>query len=191
MVRTSNHGPEMKPKYLLLHYTWGASADDPVKWLGDPKSKASTHIVIAQDGRVTQLLPFNLSAWHASKSSWTEPDGTMLQHFNNFAIGVTLDNPGRLALQPHTGEWWSPVIGRRYSRDFGIMLVPPGETIQSGWHVYPQVQLDAAVEVVHAIMTSYGLKDILGGDDVATVHKTGPGPAFPMHEFRARLLGGM
>jgi N-acetylmuramoyl-L-alanine amidase len=38
-------------------------------------------------------------------------------------------------------------------------------------------------------MERYGLKDVLGHEDIAPGRKTGPGPAFPMASFRARLPG--
>ena len=38
-------------------------------------------------------------------------------------------------------------------------------------------------------MRHYGLRDVLGHDDVSPGRKSDPGPAFPMESFRARVLG--
>jgi N-acetyl-anhydromuramoyl-L-alanine amidase len=51
--------------------------------------------VIAKDGTVTQLVPFNRRAWHAGVSSWNgESVGNSV---NSFAIGI--ENVG-------TGDSW-------------------------------------------------------------------------------------
>lgn len=189
LARSPNHGGRLiKPSHVIMHYTGGASAESSIKWLCDPRAKASAHVVIAQDATITQLLPFNLVAWHAGVSSWQEPNGRTLEHFNNFSIGIELDNPGRLVMQP-TGEWWSTALGRRYARDAGVSLVHKNEQRPSGWHIYPQTQIEAAFEVVYAIMHAYGIDEILGHDDIAPGRKTDPGPAWPMEHIRARLQG--
>jgi N-acetylmuramoyl-L-alanine amidase len=188
-VRTPNHGGTLKATHLLVHYTAGASAESSIHWLCDTRAKASAHIVIAQDGVVTQLLPFNLVAWHAGHDSvWVEQDGTKREHFNFLSIGIELDNPGRLTLQP-SGEWWSRSLGKRFPAEAGISLTHKHELVPSGWHVYPQVQLDAAFEVIYALVQTYNLKEILGHDDVCPGRKFDPGPAFPLGDFQARLLG--
>ena len=55
-------------QYLIMHYTAGENAEGAIRQLCDPKSKASAHIVIGTDGKVTQLVPFNRIAWHAGKA---------------------------------------------------------------------------------------------------------------------------
>lgn len=189
MVRTPNHGGVLHPTHLVMHYTAGASAESSIAWLCDTRAKASAHVVVAQDGAITQLLPFNLVAWHAGQDSvWIEPDGTKLEHFNLFSIGIELDNPGRLALQP-SGDWWSVALGKYYPRNMGVTLTHKHEDKASGWHVFPKVQLDAAFEVAYALMHTYSIKEVLGHDDICPGRKWDPGPAFAMDEFRARLAG--
>lgn len=57
-------------KYLIIHYTAGSSADSSVRWLTNPASEASAHLVIGRDGSITQLVAFDRVAWHAGKSRW-------------------------------------------------------------------------------------------------------------------------
>ncbi len=187
--RSPNHGGLLlKPTHILLHYTAGANAESSINWLCDPRAKASAHLLIAQNGHITQLLPFNLRAWHAGVSSYAEPDGTVREHFNDFSIGIELDNPGRLTLQP-TGEWWSVAVGKRYPREMGVSLTHKHEHRPSGWHIYPEAQVQATFEAVHALMHVYPIKEVLGHEDVAPGRKFDPGPAFPMDTFQSRLFG--
>jgi len=53
-----------------MHYTTGASKGSSVEHLTKPSAKPSAHLVIGRDGSITQLVPFNVVAWHAGKSRW-------------------------------------------------------------------------------------------------------------------------
>ena len=57
---------------IILHYTGGTSAMSSAKFLARSDVKASAHVVIGRDGQVIQLVPFNIEAWHAGKSSYGE-----------------------------------------------------------------------------------------------------------------------
>ena len=57
------------------------------------------------------------------------------------------------------------------------------------WAAYPVAQIEAAIGVAQAIVSAYGLKDIIGHEDIAPGRKTDPGPAFPMASFKARVMG--
>ena len=58
-VETPNKGGDLAPRYLVFHYTAGKSATSSINWLTSPESKASAHLVLARDGTITQLAPFN------------------------------------------------------------------------------------------------------------------------------------
>jgi N-acetylmuramoyl-L-alanine amidase len=74
---------------LLLHYTGMVSGDEAVARLCDPQSKVSCHYLVHEDGRVVQMVPEALRAWHAGLSVWEdEPD------INSRSIGVEIANPG-------------------------------------------------------------------------------------------------
>ena len=50
------------PDLIVSHITEGAF-NGAVSWLSNPQSKASSHFVVAQDGRITQLVDITEAAW--------------------------------------------------------------------------------------------------------------------------------
>lgn len=50
------------PQIIVCHRTDG-SYDGATTWLCNPDSKASTHFVVAKDGRVAQLVDIQDTAW--------------------------------------------------------------------------------------------------------------------------------
>ncbi len=179
------HGTFLEPEYLVMHFTAGRHAASAVDWFLDPAAQASAHLVIGRDGDVTQLVRFDRIAWHAGVSRWNGRQG-----LNRWSIGIELDNPGRLT-RADVGRWraW---FGGEYT-DADIIQQPhrddPVGTPPSGWLPYPDVQLEAAFAAAEALVAAYGLRDVVGHDDVAPLRKSDPGPAFPMASFRSRLYG--
>ncbi|GLK81392.1 N-acetylmuramoyl-L-alanine amidase [Methylopila turkensis] len=78
-----------EPDILLMHYTGMATAEAAVARLCEEASKVSCHYVVLEDGRVLQLVPEELRAWHAGVSSWEGETGV-----NARSIGVEIVNPG-------------------------------------------------------------------------------------------------
>ena len=184
-AESPSRGGVMTPEYLVMHYTAGSSAEGSIAWLRNPAAKASAHLVIGRDGRITQLVPFNRVAWHAGQSQWAGRDG-----LNGFSIGIELDNAGRLE---RAGQRWvSAATKRAYAEDDVLEANHkhdrPG-TLPSGWHEYTEAQIEAAAQAGLALMEKYALKDVLGHEDIAPGRKSDPGPAFPLASFRARLMG--
>jgi N-acetylmuramoyl-L-alanine amidase len=180
-VKTPNVGNgELKPKYLVMHFTAGGSAQESIGWLANPAAKASAHIVIARDGTVTQMVPFNRVAWHAGQSTWEGIVG-----LNSWSIGIELDNPGRMTRK---GDVWVADGGSRLGDDQVIQAVHKNEKNVSGWAKYPQVQQDVARELAALLVRTYRLGEIIGHEDISPGRKVDPGPAFPMAEFRAQVM---
>lgn len=54
---------------LVIHATAG-SARSALAWLTNPAAKVSAHFVIDKTGRIYQLVPDELAAWHAGRAAW-------------------------------------------------------------------------------------------------------------------------
>ncbi len=174
----------IKPEYLIIHYTAGRTAAAAISVLSTDRgpNSVSAHIVIGRDGAVTQLVDFNKIAWHAGISNWEGRDG-----LNKYSIGIEIDNAGKL---DKVGEEW---------QSWFKMVVPPENVMEAvhknmpgkayGWHTFTPEQIDAVLEVGHALFAQYKLLDVVGHDDIAPSRKIDPGPAFPMESVRARLTG--
>jgi N-acetylmuramoyl-L-alanine amidase len=77
------------PDLLLLHYTGMKSAEAALDWLTDADSKVSCHYLVDEAGRITQMVPEEMRAWHAGAAHWAgESD------INSCSIGVEVHNPG-------------------------------------------------------------------------------------------------
>lgn len=87
--RSPNHGGIITPEIIVLHYT-GDMGTGGLQWLCDYQSGVSAHLWIARTGKVWQLVPFNLRAWHAGRSEYNgRPD------VNTFSIGIELQGIGK------------------------------------------------------------------------------------------------
>jgi N-acetylmuramoyl-L-alanine amidase len=78
-----------RPDILLLHYTGMMDAAKAVEWLASPASRVSCHYLVDEAGRVTQLVPESLRAWHAGASCWQGE-----RDINSASIGIEIHNPG-------------------------------------------------------------------------------------------------
>lgn len=180
-IQTPNIGGNLAPRYLVFHYTAGKSAQGAIARLTNPQANASAHLVVARDGIVTQLAPFNVKTWHAGLSHW---DG--LSGLNGYAIGIEMDNAGPMKK-----------VGDRYQAWFGKMYGPRDVVFAKHrlddeprwWHVYTEVQIQQALELAQLLVHHYHLTDIIGHEDIAPERKRDPGPAFPLEHIRAAVLG--
>lgn len=180
-VDTPNKGGSIVPEYLVIHYTAGSSPESAVSHFQDASAKASAHLVIGRDGKVWQLVPFNTMAWHAGASSWAGRDG-----LNGFSIGIELDNAGKLR---RVGDEYQAWFGKRYPASEIVWARHKNERDEACWHAYTQPQIAQLLDLVRLLVAQYGVKDILGHDDITPERKVDPGPAFPMESVRASVLG--
>jgi N-acetylmuramoyl-L-alanine amidase len=180
-VPSPNRGGEVDHKYVVIHYTAAPNSEAAIRTLTNPKRKASAHVVIGRDAKITQLVSFHRIAWHAGASSW---DG--LIGLNRYSLAIELDNAGKL--QRH-GEKWRAWFGREYKSTEVIEAVHKNDTKPAGWHIFAPEQIEAALELSTVLMERYGIVDVIGHEDIAPGRKIDPGPAFPMASFRSRVLG--
>jgi N-acetylmuramoyl-L-alanine amidase len=172
----------LKATYLVMHYTAGSSAKESIGWLADPRAKASAHVVIGRDGQITQLVPFNRVAWHAGQSRWRGTVG-----LNSHSIGIELDNAGKLAKR---GGAWVAAFGKAIPPEQVLEATHKNESSPAGWQRYTPEQMDAARELAALLIRTYGLKEVIGHDDISPGRKQDPGPAFPFDDFRRAVMGG-
>ena len=200
-----NHsGPLIGPKFLVMHYTAGWSAEGARDYLMRSDARASGHLVVGRDGQVWQIVPFNLKAWHAGRSFYRGIAG-----LNHHSIGIEIDNIGWLRPDGRGGyrdpyhrriECWDGVIHRPVWRvgdqevgddpycNVDEILVARHDNggPELAWPDYTEAQLDAVEAATRAILAAYPtIREIVGHDQIAPDRKTDPGPAFPMHRFRA------
>lgn len=178
-----NRGGRFEPGDLdtiIVHYTAGANAQSAIDTLCDTERKVSAHLVVARDGTITQLLPFDTVGWHAGKSSWQGRTG-----LNNYSIGIEVDNPGRL--QHRDGGYYS-WFGKAYPEEDVVQAVHRNETAFSHWHRFPESQVAVVEQLCALLVEHYGISQILGHEEIAPDRKDDPGPAFPLDELRERML---
>jgi len=180
---TPNRGGAMSPSYLVLHYTAGRSLESSVESLctRKPQGNASAHIVLGRDGRIVQLAPFNIVTWHAGVSQWAGLVG-----LNSHSIGVEMDNAGLLK---RIGSQYQAWFGKAYPEDEVLLAAHRNGGPVSPWHTYSEVQIERAIELADLLVEHYGLKDVLGHEDIAPGRKSDPGPAFPLSALKSRVLG--
>jgi N-acetylmuramoyl-L-alanine amidase len=183
LAATANQSPGIRPLYLVMHYTAGLGLDGTIAWLCNPAAKASAHLVIGRDGRIVQMVAFNRRAWHAGLSRWGDIEG-----LNAYAIGIELDNAGRLQRRGD-GAWVHPASGRVVPAREVIEAQHKNEPRSTGWHAYTEAQLSAAEAVARVLHDRYGFIDVLGHDDIAPARKVDPGPAFPIASFTTKVMG--
>ena len=177
-------GAEINPRFAIIHYTAGGSAESTAQYFASETARASAHVVIGRDGTVIQQVETNRTAWHAGKSTWQGLSG-----LNAHSIGIELANWGRLSRTPegfasHTG---TPVPASR------VVLAAHRHSPEriEPWERFDGAQIASAVAVTAALVTAYGIgaDAILGHDDIAPGRKIDPGPAFDMRAFRGLVEG--
>ncbi|MBP0481138.1 N-acetylmuramoyl-L-alanine amidase [Sagittula salina] len=75
------------PRLILLHYTAMQSAEAALERLCDPACDVSAHYLIAEDGRLWQMVREEDRAWHAGAGAWGA-----CRDVNSASIGIELAN---------------------------------------------------------------------------------------------------
>jgi len=181
-VKSPNHSGEFGsglPDTVVIHYTAGPYKP-ALNTLTNPRVKASAHLIVDRDGSVTQLVPFNLEAWHAGKSSYGGREG-----LNKYSIGVEIVNSGPLTKSGNVYRSW---FGSSFNPSDVVEATHRNETQPKFWHTYTEEQIQTVIELCQLFIDTYPIKHILGHEEIAPLRKQDPGPAFPLDRIRNRLL---
>ena len=169
-----------QPDSIVIHYTAGRSAESSIRTLCNPATKASAHLVVGRNGNTAQLVPFNTIAWHAGRSSFKGRTG-----LNKYALGIEIDNAGRLTKGPGGYSAW---FGGLYRDQEVIEALHRNETTPSFWHRYDEAQIEAVLELCYLLAEAYPIKTIVGHEEIAPGRKIDPGPGFPLEKIRDLVL---
>lgn len=132
---------------------------------------------------MTQLVPFNVVAWHAGRSWFDGRRG-----WNAYALGLELDNAGRLEREDGEYHAW---FGKVIPEDEVLLATHRFDSRSAGWHRFTSTQLACVRELCALLCQHYPITRILGHDDIARGRKWDPGPAFPMDALRQELFPGV
>ncbi len=78
-----------KPNLVIIHHTAQDSLEQTIKTFQLTKTQVSAHYVIADDGKIVQMLNDYLRAWHGGMAKWGKNTD-----INSCSIGIELDNNG-------------------------------------------------------------------------------------------------
>ena len=87
--KSPNIGGLIAPEYLILHFDASPNSTGAISWMVSPTSKVSAHLHISREGKIVQLVPFNVKAFHAGESSWKG-----LKGLNSTSVGIEIQNTG-------------------------------------------------------------------------------------------------
>ena len=171
----ANPNVQSAQRTLIIHAPSSASVNGAVSHLKQkpPKNSfllRSTHLVLGKDGKeIVQMLPFQVGANHASG-------------FNNKSIAIDLEYAGELVEKGLPFQLKSKFPENEYILASGLSNSRYGY-----WPLYPKAQLDALLMIAKALLNRYDVIDAVAYDEILTA--THPGPAFPIIQFREKLLG--
>ena len=170
------------PDTLVIHFTAGSNLASSVDVLTNPDNKVSAHFAVGRNGDIVQMMPTNLIAWHAGRSNYMGRSG-----YNRYSIGIELDNAGQLKKRDE--DVFKSWFGKSYSANEVITAVHRNQHTPTYWHKYTDEQLLRTFDLCKVLVEYHAITTIVGHDEIAPRRKVDPGPAFPLDEFRAALLG--
>lgn len=180
-------GHIITPKFLVMHHTAWLDYDAVVNWFKNPVSKVSAHLVIDTDGKVAQVLPFNVKGWHCGPSYWRG-----MTDINSHSIGIELVNYGWTPhknaagfIEPRRpGEFDPQEVGKPDSWLHAAHKLEPNEP--KFWQKFTAKQFEVLDEIVPLIVDEYKIREIVGHEEIAVPagRKVDPGPAFPLAHYK-------
>ncbi len=180
-VSANSFGSRFHPTLVVVHDTADRPVPkDTVRWFADKSCKVSAHFVVERNGSVTQMVDCDRKAFHAGKSSWPGMSGGC----NNFAIGIEIDNPGKLDAN---GKAWFHKKGEPGIT--GIQHVKTKEHGDGYWLSYTPEQIATVSDLCSALVAFYPtIKEIGTHWLISPGRKIDTNPLFPLEELRASVF---
>ena len=97
-----------------------------------------------------------------------------------------MDNAGRMV---RNGKVWRAAFKKDYPDSEVMAATHKFDTKPYGWHTFTPEQIQAVIDVCSLLVKTYGIREIVGHDDIAPKRKWDPGPAFPMEYVRSMVFG--
>jgi N-acetylmuramoyl-L-alanine amidase len=181
LVQAGSVGNALRSRRLIVA-NFTASPAQGVESYFEGDVRASAHLLIRRDGSVTQLVPFDIVAFHAGQSEWKGITG-----LNSHSIGIEMENLGLLTERDGAWYFWET---RRVPTD-SVERFAGANGRARGWHAYTDAQIQAFFQVSCALRRAYPtIEDMVGHEDISPGRKIDPGPAFPLDAIRERLFPG-
>ncbi|WP_035690704.1 N-acetylmuramoyl-L-alanine amidase [Bradyrhizobium elkanii] len=184
-VKSPNRGGSLKPRFIVIHDTASGLKDDgDISWLTNPKAKVSAHVVVSRDGKITQLVPFNVVAWHAGQSQWKG-----LKFMNSYAVGIEIDNPGKLQ-KVSDGVYKNDIVTIDTNKNPSLKVEYAKTTAHGAgyWLHYTDAQIAAVKDLCHAICDAFEIEDILTHWMISPGRKIDTNPLYPLEALRKSVL---
>lgn len=178
-----NRSSVIKAEGIILHDTAGRlDKGNSISWFMQKSAKASAHLVIERDGTVTQMVPFNIKAWHAGKSMLNSRRGC-----NGFSIGIEIVNPG---MQEQVARGYQSWFRKIYTADDGEIRAASSRYHGEGyWMDYSEAQISAVSAICCVLSEKYQMYFIEPHWLVSPGRKRDTNPLFPLEHVRNLALG--
>ncbi len=173
------------PEIAVVHYAVTEDAGTTAAVL-KAKDYLSCHVTIDRNGIVIQQVPFNRRAYHAGESSYKGRPSC-----NTFSLGIEISNPGPLIKQPDGSL--KTVYGKTWTKGAVEAKHKSGKAPANWthWAEFSDMEFDLCAQICDLWRREYGIKDIVGHDDISPGRKFDPGPAWPMDALRKAVFGGV
>jgi N-acetylmuramoyl-L-alanine amidase len=170
-----------KPTLIVLHDTANrAQPGETVRWFSSQECKTSAHFVVERSGRIVQMVNCERKAFHAGVSSYNGRAGC-----NAFAIGIEIDNPGKL--DKNGRAWFHKKTEAGYT---GAIHKATKEHGDGYWLAYTPEQVGAVTELCDVLTEAYpSIKDIVTHWIISPGRKVDTNPLFPLAEVRKAVFG--
>jgi N-acetylmuramoyl-L-alanine amidase len=174
-------GALAKPTLIVLHDTANrAQPGETVRWFSSAECKTSAHFVVERDGKIIQMVDLDRKAFHAGVSAFKGRAGC-----NAFAIGIEIDNPGKL--DKNGRAWFHKKTEAGYT---GAIHKATKEHGDGYWLAYTQEQINAVTELCDALTEAYpSITDIVTHWIISPGRKIDTNPLFPLAEVRQAVFG--